>query len=159
MILWNFDLLWKTMVLWKKTMVLWKFDLLWKTMILWNFDLFEKLWYCGKNYDTMELWFTIKNYCTMEKTMVLWTKLLYYTENYGTSIYEEKKHCRLPKTKRLLFITKKNHGKISKVLNRFIALEIWLTMEKLWYYGKNYSTIPKTMELWFTMEKKLWYMY
>ena len=23
--------------------------------------------------------------------MVLWTKLWYYTENYGTSIYEEKK--------------------------------------------------------------------
>ena len=34
---------------------------------------------------------------------------------------------------------------------------------KLWYYGKNYGTIPKNMELWFTMEKtmvlwkKLWY--
>ena len=26
----------------------------------------------------------------MEKTMVLWTKLWYYTEKYGTSIYEEK---------------------------------------------------------------------
>ena len=52
-------------------------------MVLWNFDL---------------LW---KNYGTMEKTMVLWTKLWYYTENYGTSIYEEKKHVRLPKTKKL----------------------------------------------------------
>ena len=28
--------------------------------------------------------------------------------------------------------------------------------KKLWYYGKNYGTIPKTMELLFTMEK-LWY--
>ena len=25
--------------------------------------------------------------------------------------------------------------------------------KKLWYYGKNYGTITKTMELWFTMEK------
>ena len=29
--------------------------------------------------------------------------------------------------------------------------------KKLWCYGKNYGTIPKTMELWFTMEKKLLY--
>ena len=35
MILWNFDLLWKTMVLWKKTMVLW-----------------TKLWYYTENYRT-----------------------------------------------------------------------------------------------------------
>ena len=26
-------------------------------------------------------------------------------------------------------------------------------MEKLWYYGKNYGTMVKTMVLW----KKLWY--
>ena len=32
---------------------------------------YEKLWYYGK-------------------TMVLWTKLWHYTENYGTSIYEGK---------------------------------------------------------------------
>ena len=31
----------------------------------------------------MELWFTImENYGTMDKTMVLWTKLLYYGQNY-----------------------------------------------------------------------------
>ena len=24
---------------------------------------------------------------------------------------------------------------------------------KIWYYGKNYDIIPKTMKLWFTMEK------
>ena len=29
------------------------------------------------------------------------TKLWYYTENYTTSIYEEKKHGRLPNTKKL----------------------------------------------------------
>ena len=38
-------------------MVLWNFDLLWKTMVLW-----KKLWYYGKNYGTipiaMELRFT-----------------------------------------------------------------------------------------------------
>ena len=28
--------------------------------------------------------------------------------------------------------------------------------KKLWYYGKNYDNIPKTIELRFTMEK-LWY--
>ena len=37
----------------------------------------------------------------MDKTMVLWTKLGYYTEHYGTSIYYGKKHGRLPKTKKL----------------------------------------------------------
>ena len=31
----------------------------------------------------------MENYGTMEKTMVLWTKLWYYNENYGTSIYED----------------------------------------------------------------------
>ena len=50
-------------------------------MVLWNFDL---------------VW---TNYGTMEKTMVLWIKFWYYTENYGTSIYEGKKRGRLPKTK------------------------------------------------------------
>ena len=34
----------------------------------------------------------MENYGTMEKTMILWTKLWYYTENYGTSIYEEEKN-------------------------------------------------------------------
>ena len=38
----------------------------------------------------MELWFTMENYGTMEKTLILWQKLLYYTENYGAFIYEEK---------------------------------------------------------------------
>ena len=45
-------------------------------MVLW-----KKVWYYGKNYGTMDItqWF--------------------YTENNGTSIYEGKKHGRLPKTK------------------------------------------------------------
>ena len=36
-----------------------------------------------------------------------------------------------------------------KFLNRFIALELSFTMEKLWYYGKNYGAMEKnygTME-------------
>ena len=43
---------------------------------------------------------------TMEKNykMVLWKDLWYCTENYGTSIYEGEKHCRLPKPKKLSFI-------------------------------------------------------
>ena len=53
------------------------------------------------------------------------------------------------------------YTKIIEVLNRFIALELWFTLVKLWYYGKNYGTmgkkhygtIPKTTELWFTIEK------
>ena len=59
-------------------------------MVLWNFDL---------------LWRTMLG--TMEKTMVLWTKLWYYTANYGTSIYEGRKCGRLPKTKKLLIIMEK----------------------------------------------------
>ena len=47
----------------------------------------------------MELLFTMKNYGTMEKTMVLWTNLWYYTENYGNTNYEEKNQGGLPKTK------------------------------------------------------------
>ena len=32
-------------------------------------------------------------------------------------------------------------------------MELWFTMEKQWYYGKIYDTLPKTMELWFIIEK------
>ena len=65
----------------------------------------------------------MENYGTMEKTMVLWTKLWNYTENYRTSIYEEKKHGRLPNTKKLWFIMEQiwKYTKIIEVLNRLIA--------------------------------------
>ena len=49
-----------------------------KTLVLWNFNLIWKQLYYGKNDGTMN------------KNMVLWTKLWYYTENNGTSIYEGK---------------------------------------------------------------------
>ena len=38
----------------------------------------------------MELLFTIEKYGTMGKNYGTKTKLWYYTENYGTSIYEGK---------------------------------------------------------------------
>ena len=39
-----------------------------------------------------------KNYGTMEKTMVLWKKLWYYTENYETLIYYGKNYGSMEKT-------------------------------------------------------------
>ena len=39
------------------------------------------------------------------------------------------------------------YTKIIEVFNRCIDLKLLFTMEKLWCYGKNYGTIPKTMEL------------
>ena len=47
-----------------------------------------------KNYDFDLLW---KNYGTMGKTTVLWKKLWYYTENYGTLIYYGKNYGTLEK--------------------------------------------------------------
>ena len=49
----------------------------------------------------MKLWFTMEYYGTMDKTMVLYW-------DFRTSIYEEKKHGRLPNTKKLWFIMEKN---------------------------------------------------
>ena len=37
----------------------------------------------------------------MDKTMVQWTELWYYTENYGTSIYEGKKTWKIIKSAKL----------------------------------------------------------
>ena len=47
--------------------------------------------------------------------MVLYQKLWYFTENYGT----------LPKTMELWFTMKKKYG----------------TIEKIWFYTENYGTI------------------
>ena len=81
---------------------------------------------------------------------------MYYGKNYGTlpnSIelkLTKEKNDRLPKTKTLWFIIeKKNYPNIPKqlkFLNKFIALELWFTLE-------NYGTMEKTIVLW----KKLWY--
>ena len=74
----------------------------------------------------MELLFTMKNYGTMEKTMVLWTKLWYYTENYGTSIYEEKNKEDYQKLRDFDLKWKKlwKNTKIIEVLFRFLAFEL-----------------------------------
>ena len=56
----------------------------------------------------------MKNYGTMEKTVVLWTKLWYYTENYGTMIYEEKKTWCITKNEETLIYNGKNSGNIPK---------------------------------------------
>ena len=107
----------------------------------------------------MELWFTMKNYGTMEKTMVLWTKLWYYTENYGTLIYEGKNHGRLPKTKKLWFIIEKTNWKytnIIEVLNRLIGSELWLTMEKLWSYGKKLRYYGQIKTIVLHVYRELW---
>ena len=40
----------------------------------------------------------MENYGTMEKTMVLWNKVWYYTENYGTLIYYEKNYGTMEKS-------------------------------------------------------------
>ena len=64
-------------------------------------------------------------------------------------MYEGKKRGRLPNFD-LLWKKLWKYTKIMEVLNRFIALELRFTMEKLWYYGKklwydgkNYGTTRK----------------
>ena len=69
--------------------------------------------------------------------------LRYYIENYGTSIYEGNKKI-LQNTinnDTSIFYEKKTrlYAKtfiIIKFLNKFSALEIRFTMEKLWYHKK-----------------------
>ena len=54
-----------------------------------------------------KLWYYGQNYGTMDKTMVLWTKLWYYEQNYDIiprTIELRFKHGRIPKTKKVLFI-------------------------------------------------------
>lgn len=52
----------------------------------------------------------------MEKTMTLWTKLWYYTENCGTSIYEgnKKNMVDYQNQETLIYNGKKNFGYIAK---------------------------------------------
>ena len=76
-----------------------------------------------------------------KKTMVLWKKQWYYTENYGTLLYYEKK---------LSWYLTENYGTL-----------IYYWKKKLWYYTEIYGTlvyheqnhgaILKTIELWFTI--------
>ena len=64
------------------------------------------------------------------KNIVQWKKnLWFYTENYGTSIYEGEEHNWLPKTVQLWFIIEKQ----LKFLTKCLFYELW----------KNYSTLEK----------------
>ena len=90
----------------------------------------------------------------MNKTIILWTKLLYYGQNYGT----------IPiKTRKLWFTIKKNYGNIPikfKFLNKFIALELWFSMVKLCYYAEKYRKKYGTVEkLWYYTEKYVTLIY
>ena len=105
--------------------------------------------------------------------MLLWKKLWYYTENYGTSIYEGKNMVDYQKPRNFDLWWKKlwKYTKTNELLNRYIALELWFTMEKLWYYGQNYVALnreqwnfdlprkttenyKKTKNIWIIIEKK-----
>ena len=103
----------------------------------------------------MVLW---RNYGTILKIMVLYWKLWYYTENYETSIYERKEQCWVNKNYESVIYNGKhfaNMPKQLKFLNKYIAVKLWFTMEKLWYYGKkNYGTILKTIERFDLLWKK-----
>ena len=106
--------------------------------------------------------------------MALWIKKLWYNnKTLKFRFTNEKKHGRLPKTKKLWFTMEKTmviYPPKIEVFERIYSLRTLIYYWKLWYYGQNYGTveinygiveinygtIPKTMELWFTM-KKLWY--
>ena len=110
-----------------------------QTMVLW-----KKLWYFGqtmvlrKNYGTLDKqWYYVKNYCTFDKITVLWKKLWHYSENHGTSIYDVKKHGRLPKTKKLWFIMKKNLWYTSEISDQIKSFRTLIYYGKLWYYAKK----------------------
>ena len=83
----------------------------------------------------------------MEKTM-------YYSNNYGSSVYEEKKHGRLPKTMNFRWIMEIINVIYPKKWSLWSNLKLynfdllWKTMNKLWfyeiklwYYSKQYFTI------------------
>ena len=77
----------------------------------------------------------------MEKTMVLWKKLWYYTQNNGTWINEGKNKVDNKKTmKRWFIINRKSYGKIE-------VFEQIYCFRTLLYYGKNYVSMEKTMVL------------
>ena len=91
--------------------------------------------------------------------MVLWTKLWFYGQNYGTIIktmvlyrdlwnfdLRRKKHDRLPKTKKLWFIMDKKlwqYTKTIEVFEQIYSFPALIYYEKLSYYGRNYGTMGK----------------
>ena len=104
-------------------------------MVLWT-----KLWYYGQTYGTLE-----KNYGTMDKPMWLYRKLwktmeLRFTNEENMVDYQ----------KLYELYNEKTYGSIPnqlKFLNKFIALELWITMENYGTMEKKYGTLEKTMVL------------
>ena len=115
-------------------MVLWNFDLLWKTMVLWT-----NLWFYTGNYGTLIN--EVKN-GRLPKTLIyngkklrLYTKTSFWKnfdllwQNYGT-------------TEKIWYYGKKIwYYEQNKDILKTENIQLWLTMEKLCYYGKNYGTI------------------
>ena len=84
-------------------------------MVLKTLIHYGKLWYYGKNYGAMD------------KTMVLWIKLCYCSENYETSIYEGKNMVDYQKLRNFDLKRKKTmeiYQKYFKFYNKFLALEL-----------------------------------
>ena len=100
MVLWNFDLLWKTMVQCKKLGYYGQnYDTILRTMELRftngkdmldyqklrNFDLqWKKLWLYAKIIEVFEQIYSFITLIYYGKTMILWKKLWYYGKNYDT---------------------------------------------------------------------------
>ena len=104
----------------------------------------KKRWYYEQNYDT------IKKYENIPRTIELFTK------EKSIVVYQKLRN----------FIIEKKIGNIPtqlKFLNKFIALELWFTIENygtmdknyIWYHTEKYGTIQKTIELCFTMDKTM----
>ena len=75
---------------------------------------------------------------------------MYYTENYGPLIYEDKNHGELPKTKRLWLIMENtmeiyqnnwSFGQIYSFRTLIYYGETMVLYRKLWYYTENYGTL------------------
>ena len=74
-----------------------------KTKRLWfimekTMEKYQNNWVLNR-FIALELWFTMEKIMILwEKTMVLYRKLWYYTENYGTLIYYGKNYGTMEKT-------------------------------------------------------------
>ena len=102
----------------------------------------------------MELWFTMETLVYEKKTMVLCKKL--YREIWN---FTKEKHGRLPKTRKLCLLWKKNYSDIPKYvkfLNKFIHLELWFTLEKHGSMEKLIIVILRK-KLWYDRKKLLYY--
>ena len=73
-------------------------------------------------------------------------KLWYYTEKYGTSIYEKKPNIvDYSKTKRFSFIMEKTYGNILNLLwrNHGTMAKNMVLWKKRWFYEKNIESVRR----------------